>query len=103
MILVCISGAVFSLSFLLMMIGMIWEWDDSFLKIDITIVFLSLILCPVLYFITDSKESSFSLEKKDWVCTESHKYLTTQMMLVGKVMVPMTTTHTMCDNYQRIK
>lgn len=51
----------------------------------------------------DSKKPTFSLKKEDWTCTEYHYETQTTYIYVNKVMIPQITTHSVCDNYKRIK
>ena len=57
---------------------------------------LGLIAIPILWYL-DSKEPNFSLKKADWACTSAHQE--TNMVMVGKVMVPQT--DTICDQWTR--
>lgn len=43
-----------------------------------------------------------TLKKSEWVCTAEHPETTTTYIQSGKVMVPMTSTHMVCDQYGRI-
>lgn len=42
-----------------------------------------------------------TLKKNAWFCSASHTVVTTTMVASGKVMVPVTTSHQVCDRYDR--
>lgn len=42
-----------------------------------------------------------TLKKGEWLCTASHRQPITTITVVGKVVVPNTTTVTICDQYSR--
>lgn len=44
----------------------------------------------------EAKKPTFELIKADWSCTKEYEYITTSMVMSGKVMVPITTTHHDC-------
>lgn len=59
---------------------------------------ISLIIGGAIYFsIMESRMPHFQLNKRDWVCSAAHDE--TNLVLVGKVLVPQTTT--VCDQYSR--
>lgn len=49
----------------------------------------------------DSQSPTFELRKDGWVCTASHVETSTIMIQVGKVLVPSTTSSTVCDRWDR--
>lgn len=42
-----------------------------------------------------------TLKKNEWFCTAHHTVVTTTMVMSGKVMVPVTSSHQVCDQYNR--
>lgn len=42
-----------------------------------------------------------TLKKNEWFCSSSHTVVTTTMVMSGKVMIPVTQSHQVCDQYQR--
>lgn len=44
---------------------------------------------------------TFSLRKDSWECTATHPETHSSVMLVGKVMIPQTSSTVVCDNYKR--
>lgn len=57
---------------------------------------IALFVIPILWYM-ESQEPNFSLKKADWACTSAHRE--TNMVMVGKVMVPQT--QTICDQWTR--
>jgi hypothetical protein len=54
-----------------------------------------LISLPFLWW-ADYKRPTFTLKKDDWVCTQMKTVHYTQMIMAGKVMVPMVQTREEC-------
>ncbi len=69
------------------------------------IVAVTIILIPIgIYaFIQTCNDPTFSLNKKEWVCTNEEQYQYTITVLVGKVMIPQVHTGTRCTSYSRAK
>lgn len=44
---------------------------------------------------------TFSLRKTDWVCASYRRVESTHYIMIGKVMVPQTTTDNVCVNWMR--
>lgn len=63
------------------------------------LIFIIIIL-PIAYY-QDSHDPHKSLNMKDWFCSRDHEETMTTMVMAGKVMVPMTTTQHVCDQYNR--
>ena len=71
-------------------------WLEAFLWWLFAAIFL--VIGLVIYAsIMESRMPHFQLNKRDWACTAAHEETT--MVLVGKVLVPSTTT--VCDQYSR--
>jgi hypothetical protein len=55
----------------------------------------------------ESLRPSFELKKDDWACSRSHQESTTIYMNMGSgnniMMMPITTWHTVCDEWRRTK
>lgn len=64
------------------------------------VIFVVVLLLSVPFLIyswhQDSKRPEFSLKKDDWSCSKIYEYTTQSMIMVGKIMVPQTTTHKDC-------
>jgi hypothetical protein len=50
----------------------------------------------------DSQKPTINLRKEDWSCTRSEPRTRTQMVLVGKVLIPQRTTSDVCAQYNRL-
>lgn len=44
----------------------------------------------IIAMLMGSSGPEFSLKKSDWVCTHYHEYTTTNMIMSGNIMVPVT-------------
>lgn len=62
---------------------------------------VSAVLAVCMVFISTSQKPTFTLIKEEWVCNRSHNETTTTMIMSGKVLVPIISTHSVCDNYSR--
>lgn len=51
----------------------------------------------------NSQSETFTLRKLEWTCTATHREATTVYVQSGKVLVPITTYHDVCDAYARNK
>lgn len=51
--------------------------------------------------VQDARAPKITLAKPDWACTSSHQASVTRYTLVAKVLVPRTTTETVCDQWSR--
>lgn len=49
----------------------------------------------------DAERPTFDLKKDEWACTKSHVETTTTMIMVGNVLIPNTSTTTVCDQWSR--
>ena len=77
----------------------LWFGEKILIPVLIFILVLLLIVvlpCSIYTSYKDSQSPTFELKKKDWDCTNVHKYTTTTFVLVGKIMVPQTTQHSDC-------
>lgn len=45
------------------------------------------------------RSPKIELNKNEWTCTHNHQVTTTTYVLAGKVLVPITETSNICDNY----
>lgn len=97
------AGLFFGLAAILFITGIVKGFQDSY-DFWLTAVLwwmfaaMFLIIGGVIYFsILESRMPHFQLNKRDWACTTAHEE--TNMVLVGKVLVPSTTT--VCDQYSR--
>ena len=53
-------------------------------------------------FISEAQSSDLAtLKKNEWFCSQSHPVTTTTYVKSGSVMVPVTSTHQVCDQYNR--
>lgn len=64
------------------------------------------ILCAIIYGgYRESQRPGFTLKKDDWVCAASHEESTTTFVNTGDgktiVLIPITTTSTVCDQWHR--
>jgi hypothetical protein len=50
-------------------------------------------------FYADAQDPHLSLNKTEWVCTSRHSQTTTTFVMSGKVMIPITSTRQVCDQY----
>lgn len=53
----------------------------------------------LIYHRNDPSPETFELRKDEWTCANHKTYTTTTMVMSGKVMVPITTTHVDCINW----
>lgn len=68
----------------------------------IVIALLLCLLTAVVYGAYDEfRAEKFYLRKDSWTCTKSHLVATQTMVLVGKALIPIITTHTECDRWDR--
>jgi len=51
----------------------------------------------------DKSPNLVTLKKHEWVCSASHQETTTTFVMSGKVMVPVTSIDTICDQYSRTR
>lgn len=66
----------------------------------LAIVFIVLIVPVLIYGAIKSNESpTFELRKDRWRCTASHPVTTTTYVMVGKVLMPISSTHNECDQW----
>lgn len=80
------------------------DWEELILKtiMGITAIFVVILIVGMIWVIYDSVTAeTFSLRKDEWVCAKSHTENVTTLMPVGKVMVPMTNTDAVCDQWIR--
>ena len=59
-----------------------------------------LIFVPIAIY-QEANAETFDLRKDQWACTRSHTETITTLLPVGKVLIPSTTTHTVCDQWSR--
>lgn len=78
-----------------------WTMDHvvGWLLIGITVFVVGAIGALIYYGYQDSHSPTISLKKSEWTCTHSHRVTTTTYVMSGKVIVPITTTDNICDNY----
>ncbi len=57
--------------------------------------------CGIVYINYSASSDSFSLRKDSWECTANHHEAHSSVMLVGKVMIPQTSSTVVCDNWKR--
>lgn len=86
--------------------GRILEWivDHVVPWIGIVVVVglcLLLVALPVGC-VMAAKSPTFSLQKDEWSCVKTHREPTTTYIQSGKVLVPVTSYHDVCDVYSRI-
>jgi hypothetical protein len=66
-----------------------------FLLVGVAIAFLGAVIYKE--FISEK----LTLIKAEWTCTQSHKQRITTLIPIGKVLVPSTSVHDVCDRYER--
>lgn len=80
--------------------------DWFFDKIIPPIMFLGIlaifIITPIVIY-QDCTSEKITLTKKDWQCTANHYESTSTSIIVGKVIVPQTSRHMVCDEYKRVR
>ena len=85
----------------------ILDWLIMKVVIWICLIALIAIIIGLPFFIygfyIQSTSPIFSLYKNQWNCTQSKNVTTTTYNLVGKVMVPITSTHEECIQYTKVK
>ena len=64
----------------------------------LALIFLGLPFLIYSY-VHESNKPEFCLKKDEWRCAKVHEYQSTTYILVGKVMVPQTTTHRDCVDW----
>lgn len=75
-----------------------WICEKIILPFIVVGMALFIISVPFLIYAChqEQKRPTFELKKDDWSCSREHEYVTTTMVMVGKVMVPQTITHHDC-------
>lgn len=53
------------------------------------------------YFFIECRKPTFSLKKNEWSCSKEYEYTTSNMILVGKVIVPQVITHHDCIQWNK--
>jgi hypothetical protein len=81
-------------------------WDDYEQGMAIAVLLIGWPLAVIVGILpwaayADSQDPHISLNKTEWVCTARHSMTTTTFVMSGKVMVPITSTHQVCDQYNR--
>lgn len=80
------------------------EWFiDGFMRIILLIFIMSIILgipLEIYAYYQDAKKPTFELKKDEWSCSLEHEYSTTNIVLVGKIMVPQMVTHHDCIRWE---
>ncbi len=88
---------------------MIMEFVDWFLELVFLKVFPVLLTAGIIFGVpigayaiyTYSGKPTFELKKDEWSCTKVHERTTSHMVMVGKVMVPQSTTSNVCVEWSR--
>lgn len=64
---------------------------------------LAVFLVALPFFIIAKRNSPVlaTLHKGEWTCTAMHHATTTTYVMSGKVLIPITTSHSVCDEYRR--
>lgn len=111
--LVGIFIAMISIGIIIMIISLASSAFNSFYGDSVLACITLFIVMPIgfaiIFFMwTGWYESYFSeqitvtLNQKEWVCSASHSETSSSFVQSGKVMVPITTQHQVCDQYNRI-
>jgi len=85
----------------------IWLWNDRERGpaiVCMTIVWPITIVIGALPWLAYADSQSpvlATLHKNEWLCAASHSVTTTTYVKSSNVLVPMTTTHQVCDQYAR--
>lgn len=77
------------------------EHMASWVLLALGVIAVVLLIAAGISSMATSTSPHIALPKDEWQCTETRTRTYTQMMLVGKVMVPQTMTETICVNYAR--
>ena len=77
--------------------------ESIILGLALAVVLYGFLFAIVYSVCEEAKSPTFTLGKADWVCTRSHTVTTTTYIMTGKVLVPTTSSHNECDQYQRVQ
>jgi hypothetical protein len=69
-----------------------------FVIVSVVLLVVALILfgCKAC---VDSRAEHFSLRKDGWICTKAHQVSSTTYVMVDKVMIPIESASTVCDQW----
>lgn len=93
--------------FLAPLYGFINLWMENDKALSLLLLCIVWPLCIILafipwqFYIQEKSPDLVTLKKNEWFCSQQHSEVTTSMIMTGKVMVPVTTTHEVCDQYNR--
>jgi uncharacterized membrane protein len=87
-----------------------WFIDSKFvenffgflLTLMVIVLIVSLVLFPVACYY-DAKKPTFTLKKEEWKCERSHQEVAHSGFMSGNVLIPITISTTVCDEYVRVK
>lgn len=80
-----------------------WMFEKVLLPLcGLLILVLIFIVAPIVIYQGCTSEK-ITLTKKDWQCTANHYESTSTSIIVGKVIVPQTSRHMVCDEYKRVR
>ncbi len=75
---------------------------DEKVILSLLVLVAATFLCGIGYIIYDNTTvETFSLRKDSWECTANHPETHSSVMLVGKVIIPQTSSTVVCDNWKR--
>jgi hypothetical protein len=98
-----VLSAMWALGLLAGLLFMIFECETVLGRIFMTLVGLPVLVLlaglPFAFIVHETGPVLVTLLKSEWHCSASHQETTTTYIQVGKVMVPSTTTHDVCDQY----
>lgn len=79
-----------------------WIFEHILPWILIVMILFLFIGLPIMFY-KSSHEEKFTLTKSEWSCVHTYTKTWTNMIMVGKVMVPQIHTEQVCDNYVMLK
>ena len=82
-------------------VGFLAEQWGAIIMVLFGMTALAFVLLLVLGAVEEAKSPVFTLHKNEWVCSMEHTQVNTTFMLSGKTMIPLTTSVTICDRYDR--
>lgn len=103
-----VLAAMWSLGcFFLPLKGVYHLWQDNETALCLALLLIGWPLCivigilPWMVYAENQSPDLATLKKNEWTCSQSHTVVTTTMIMAGKTMVPVVTSHQECDQYNK--
>jgi hypothetical protein len=107
MIFLAILGVMWSVGCFLLPLWAVWTmFDEGDTGLAAAMLLIGFPICVLLgclpwAFYAEEQDPKLHLNKTHWSCTASHNQTTTTYVMSGKIMVPITSTQRVCDQYSR--